>query len=296
MDTKNLATFIQTAELKSFTKAAQKLGYTQSTVSFQIRQLETELGVPLFDRINRTVSLTPAGTRLLRNAGELMALLRGITEDSAEQEVLSGKVRLAMADSLCRVLMASVVPVLREKYPKITLEIYSAGTEEMFRLLNHNEVDLVCTMDSHIYDASYIIDREQPLGVHFVCAPEMLPADGPITMERLQRLPLMLTEKHMSYRSLLDELLASRSQELSPVLECGNVSLLRELAEGGIGITFLPDFITAPAVEAGKLARLETPDVEVGVWLQLLHHRDKWISDTMQAVIDQIGLALEELR
>ena len=58
MDIKNLVTFIHVAELRSFTKAGDKLGYSQSTVSFQIRQLENELGVPLFERINRTVTLT----------------------------------------------------------------------------------------------------------------------------------------------------------------------------------------------------------------------------------------------
>lgn len=56
MDIKNLVTFIHVAELRSFTKAGDKLGYSQSTVSFQIRQLENELGVPLFERINRTVT------------------------------------------------------------------------------------------------------------------------------------------------------------------------------------------------------------------------------------------------
>ena len=67
MDIKNLTTFIHVAELGSFTKAAEVLGFSQSTVSFQIKQLENELDAQLFERINRTVSLTenrrPAGNR-----------------------------------------------------------------------------------------------------------------------------------------------------------------------------------------------------------------------------------------
>ena len=73
MDIKNLVTFIHVAELRSFTKAGDKLGYSQSTVSFQIRQLENELGVPLFERINRTVTLTEHGVRLLRSAYKSMS-------------------------------------------------------------------------------------------------------------------------------------------------------------------------------------------------------------------------------
>mgnify|MGYP000472408855 CR=1 FL=1 len=58
MDIKNLETFVMVNELKSFTQAAQRLGFTQSTVSFQIKQLENELGIPLFERISHTVTLT----------------------------------------------------------------------------------------------------------------------------------------------------------------------------------------------------------------------------------------------
>ena len=64
MDVKNLETFVMVNELKSFTLAAQRLGYTQSTVSFQIKQLEKELSIPLFERIGHTVTLTNEGEKL----------------------------------------------------------------------------------------------------------------------------------------------------------------------------------------------------------------------------------------
>ena len=65
MELKNLETFIQVAELSSFTKAADKLGYSQSTISFQIKQLETSLDTQLFERINHTVTLTQRGKEVL---------------------------------------------------------------------------------------------------------------------------------------------------------------------------------------------------------------------------------------
>ncbi len=74
MDMKNINTFIYTAELGSFTKAAELLGYSQSTVSFQIRQLEEELGTVLFERINRTVTLTDRGKEILRYAHRMKQL------------------------------------------------------------------------------------------------------------------------------------------------------------------------------------------------------------------------------
>ena len=68
MEIRHLLTFIHVAELNSFSKAAQSLGYSQSTVSFQIKQLEDELNCLLFERINHTISLTKKGQELLAYA------------------------------------------------------------------------------------------------------------------------------------------------------------------------------------------------------------------------------------
>ena len=176
MDIKNLITFIHVAELRSFTKAGDKLGYSQSTVSFQIRQLENELGVPLFERINRTVTLTSHGSRLLQSAYKINEVLQAFEHDTAQETEIRGRVRLAMADSLCNEVIRRIFPELHKNYPGIMLECISAGTQEMFRLLNQNEADLVYTLDSHIYDTNFAILQESRISMHFVAA-----AQNPLT-------------------------------------------------------------------------------------------------------------------
>ena len=88
MDIKNLITFIQVAEKNSFTKAARALGYSQSTVSFQIKQLETELNAQLFERINHTIALTERGRDVLKYAHQISKLTQELEQGmQAEQEV-----------------------------------------------------------------------------------------------------------------------------------------------------------------------------------------------------------------
>ena len=101
MDMKNINTFIYTAELGSFTKAAELLGYSQSTVSFQIRQLEEELGTVLFERINRTVTLTDRGKEILRYAHRMKQLAGEMQEMVQPKQEVRGHLRIAMSDSLC---------------------------------------------------------------------------------------------------------------------------------------------------------------------------------------------------
>ena len=289
MDIKNLITFIHVAELRSFTKAGDKLGYSQSTVSFQIRQLENELGVPLFERINRTVTLTSHGSRLLQSAYKINAVLQEFEHETAEDTEVHGTVRLAMADSLCNEVIRRVFPELHGKYPGIKLECISAGTQEMFRLLNQNEADLMYTLDSHIYDTNFDILQESRVSMHFVCAADNpLAARDHVSVEELVKQSFLLTEKGMSYRRLMDEQLAARSLEIKPVFVSGNADLICHLVEQGAGLSLLPDYVTRPYIEKGTLRYVNVPEIRLEVWTQLLNHRDKWISEAMRIVIDYL--------
>ena len=169
MDLKNIRTFIYVAELANFTKAAELLGFSQSTVSFQIKQLENELNVKLFERINHTVKLTEQGRGFLKYAHEMDKLTQEMAVQLREEKEITGHIRVAMADSLC-VLFGERLEQFWLRNPKISLKVVAAGTEEMIRLLNHNEVDLVFTLDNHIYDTEYHILREEKINTHFVAA------------------------------------------------------------------------------------------------------------------------------
>ncbi len=294
MDLRSLNTFIQVAELRSFTRAGEKLGYSQPTISFQIKQLERELGIKLFDRIGHTVRLTDEGREALVHAQQICHMCENMVNGDKQQGGVQGIVRLAMADSVCMQLLQKGFEDFRKKYPDISLTITTGGTPELFRLLDHNEVDLVCTLDNHIYDTNYIIANEEQVGVHFVAsADDPLAKEENVTVEMLQNQPFILTEKGMSYRRLMDEWLAQASVEIKPILELGNADLICKLVEKGLGISFLPDYVTDDAFRRGALVRLNVKGFQPELWKQLLHHRDKWVSLQMQAVIDHLsGLCL----
>lgn len=288
MDIKNIATFIQVAELRSFTRAAEKLDYSQSTVSFQIRQLEQELGVRLFERINHTVSLTAEGEQFLRAAHEINVLLSNFQSD-VRAEQISGYVRLASSDSICAVIIRKIFPALHRLYPDITLEIIPAGTEEMFRLLNQNQVDLVYTLDNHIYDSNYEIIHEQQLDAHFISSKtHPFAARDSVSLEELTGESFLLTEKGMSYRRLMDEQMARHSLELRPVLTSGNTSLLCNLVAEGSGLSFLPDFVVRDNQQKENIAYLNVPELEVEIWSQLLRRKDKWMTRAIDKVIEAL--------
>ena len=142
MDVKNLETFVMVNELKSFTLAAQRLGYTQSTVSFQIKQLEKELSIPLFERIGHTVTLTNEGEKLLPLAQQILRLAAEATHNCGNTAP-EGLVRIAGAESLASWEFHSRFKDFNEKYPGIRLKIIANSTDEMLKMMGQNQVHIV---------------------------------------------------------------------------------------------------------------------------------------------------------
>lgn len=286
MDLKNLTTFTHVAQLGSFTKAGQLLGCSQSTISFQIRQLEEELGLPLFERINRTVVLTDKGREVLTYARQIEKMTTELKANLHSGTTRTVRVRVAMADSLCGSLLEDNFQEFLDSNPGTSLKIVSGGTEEMFRLLDHNEVDAILTMESHFYNTEYVIVKEERVENHFVVSSSSpLAQRDKLPLEELVKQPFILTEKGMSYRRFLDEQLAQRSLEIVPVLEVGNPHLICDIVTQGVGVSFLPDFVTEEGVKNGSLVYLDIPEIQVTIWKQLLYHRDKWISPQIQSVL-----------
>ncbi len=286
MDLKNLTSFVQVAELRSFTKAAGRLGYSQSTISFQIKQLEEELGVKLFERINHTVKLTREGMRLLQCANEIEDIVMKFQQ--TEEEAV-GEVRMATADSLCVATVGRIFSKLQKEHPGVTLKITTAGTRELFRLIDQNETDLLYTLDSPIRDPDYVIVQEQRIPARFVAAPgHPLAGRSDIAPQELLDYPLLLTEKGMSYRRLLEEAFALCDFAVQPALESSNTDLLCNLAEQGEGVAFLPEFAYRSCVERGTLTELQVDAISVEIWAQLLYHREKWMSTALRVVIDEL--------
>lgn len=289
MEIRNLITFVQVAELNSFTKAAKALGYSQSTISFQIKQLETELDCLLFERINHTISLTEKGRELLTYAQQVSHLTEEFKENLSDSNELSGHIHIVTPDSICEMMLSTNYVDFYHHYPKISLKFSTADTDDMFRILDHNEADVIFTLDSHVYQKDYIIAKEEPVSTHFVTgANSPFAGEKNLSIHDILDSPFILTEKKMGYRRVFDDTLAQMSLEIQPIMEIGRTDLITVSLEHGVGISFLPDFVTEKKVAEGKLVYLDVTDFKIDIWKQLIYHRNKWISKHFKTFIDYV--------
>lgn len=289
MQLRNLVTFIHVAELGSFTKAAEQLGYSQSTVSFQIKQLEEDLDCLLFERINHTITLTERGHELVYYAHQIRALTEEFRDKPNRETQLTGHIHIVTPDSLCEDMVNAHYIDFHTRYPSISVKFTTADTAVMFDMLDHNEADLVMTLDRHSYNKDYIIAKEERLPVHFVTnSHSKFAGQTGLSIRDIAGEPFILTEYGQGYRRVLDRELAKLSIDITPVLEIGRTDMITSLLTKSNMISFLPDFVTKPLVDAGILCYLDICDMHIEIWKQLIYHKNKWMSKSMKAVIDYI--------
>jgi len=289
MEIRNLITFAQVAEQNSFTKAARVLNYAQSTVSFQIRQLEEELDCILFERIGHTITLTERGQALLEYAKQIRYLTDEFNQSVLVPHELNATLRIAAPDSVAEDMMRTNYADFHRKYPGISLKFVTGDTDDMIEMLNRNEADLMLTLDAPVYHRDFIIVRDEVVEMLFVTgAGSSCAREESLTPEELMTLPLFLTEHGMGYRRVLDNELAKRSLEARPTLEMGRTDIIVTALTQTDGVAWLPDYVVCPHIAAGRLRPLSVPAIRLDIRKQLAYHRNKWITQSMAALIEYI--------
>jgi len=292
MELRNLTTFIQVAELGSFTRAAEQLGYSQSTVSFQIKQLEDELGCLLFERINHTITLTEKGRDLVSYAHQIRSLTDTLKETLENEKEISGHIHVVTPDSVCEEMINSHYIDFHSKYPLISFKFTTGDSAVMLDMLDHNEADVILTLDHHLYNKDYIIAKEEQLPMHFVAAANSKYAKAEcLSIQDIINEPFILTEYGQGYRRVFDRELAKKSLEITPVLEIGRTDIITSMIAQSNMISFLPDFVTKPLIDSGELCYLNVDDMNIDIWKQLIYHKNKWISKSLKAFIDYVKVA-----
>lgn len=289
MEIRNLRAFVKVAELNSFSRAAEYLGYSQSAVTVQIRQLEEELGQPLLERIGKQVKVTEAGERFLPRAVEVLDALRAAEESVKAPEEVLGRICLGTAESL---LISVLPPLMMEfcrRFPQVELSTRTALVEDLFQMLRQNELDLLYFLDRKTDFPEWVKAGEWREPVVFVTsAAHPLAKVRKIHLEQLLREPFLLTEKGVSYRYAMEQMLAAVEMEIHPFLETGNTDIITRMLLKNRGISFLPLFVVESWIQSGQLAVLDVDCPEIEMWSQLVYHRNKWLTPQTERFMEML--------
>lgn len=287
MELRNIVTFVRIAEVQSFSKTAEQLGYSQSAVTMQIKQLESDLNTRLFERIGKQIKLTQAGERLLPYALEILnSVQRAENAVQAPKEV-RGTLRIGTCESYVISVLPPVITEFSKVCPNVEISIQTALVSDLFSMLKQNDIDLMYFSDQRLYFPEWIKVFERPEKSYFVAsASSPLASKKKISIERLLQEPLYLTEKGVSYRYAMEQVLAEKGVELHPFLEIGNTDVITSFILKNQGISFLPEYVINDYVKKGELVVLNTECPEITMWSQLVYHRNKCVTPQMSRFIE----------
>lgn len=294
MELRQLSTFIRVAQFKSFSKAAESLGYSQSAVTVQIRQLEEELHTRLFDRMGKRITLTDPGAQFLSRAYDVLNEVNKARLSVADAGELHGRLHIGTIESLCFAKLPAVLRQFWQRHPQVVVHVTTGEPETLIEQMERGELDLIYILDEPRYNNNWRKMMEQREDVVFVASPtlgEELARVPALKLEQLMDKPFYLTEREENYRRVLDRFLASRGVVLTPFLECSDTSFIIKMLETSRGISLLPWYAVERSVQQGRLSLLDVTDFHIKLYRQLFSHKEKWCTREM----DEFVHLMEEL-
>ena len=255
MELRNLIAFSKIAELQSFSKAAQALGYAQSSVTTQIKSLEQELNVRLFDRISTKVYLTDIGKEILEYANSIIDSTNNIKTITQTPDSVKGKIRLGTLFSLYVPSIPSVIQKYHQKYPNVEVMVKLGVTKELVQLLNENKVDFILTLDRKFKRHNWNKIFEYYTPAVFICSPNNPLANKKLPLKSLVDKEFVLTRTACNYREIFDAELLTRKYQIIPFLEIDDMPSIMDIIHNSNAISLLPIKTVATALKNKYLAK-----------------------------------------
>lgn len=284
-----LHTFIKITEAGNFTSASNLLGYAQSTVTTQIKQLEEELNCLLFERLGKNIVLTLEGERLLIYAQKMLQLEREILLEVPKSENPMGILRLGVSESLCYNKLPHILLEYKKIFPKIDIQLQFITHDTFPLMLKQGSLDLVYTLNPYLElpELTMLHSKRETLG--FYSSPEYPLASRTCIKEKdLENIPLLLTSHSCNFRLMLIEDLSNYCITPKIGIETSRKEILKQFAMNELGVAFIPDMVAQEEIKNGSLKRLEWGGKDFPIFSQVFIHKDKHLNSAIEGLIEMI--------
>lgn len=295
MDTKNLVTFVTILETGSFQKAATQLNFAPSTVTSQIRQLEDEFSIQLFEKVGRKMELTQAGKDILPYVEKILQNVEQIMNYKKDASELTGTLRLIAPDSIFIYVMQPVIKAILHDAPHIRLIINSCPSDDINDAIVNGSADIGIDCDKGNFPDSVLHPASRPFQACLIGSPFLNPGELDFTTPH-QRKPIAMiyNEPNANYQRKIDAYLEEKDIVLRPSMKLQSIEAVKRSVMNNFGIAYVPKFSVEEELKSGALIQLNT-DLDHDLYPAVcVYHRNKWISPQMEVAFkilsEQLGI------
>ena len=283
MEIRNFKTLRAIVETGSFNRASKALNYAQSSVTTHIRAIEEFYGAPVFDRIGKRVILNEFGQAVFRQALKLLDAYDEICNLAKDESLPSGILRIGVPESTMLYRLHSVLREYKANYPNVEIIMENNPCPVSRDHLRNGELDLALLLEQKRRDPDLEIYEliQEDMGI-------VLPKDyAGETIDTLQGLSVLYTEKGCSYRKIFQTLLAESGISAENTIETTSVEVIKRYVTCGLGVSFLPMITIEKEVESGQVRYIPW-ESNSPVSLQIALHKDKWVTPAMAEFIRMV--------
>ncbi|MCD8018342.1 MAG: LysR family transcriptional regulator [Clostridiales bacterium] len=286
MNTKNLITFKTILEAGSFQKAAEKLNYTQSTVTFQMRQLEEELSLKLFEKIGRKMELTQAGKDILPYVDMILQGAEQINNYGKNLSEIVGMLKISIPDSILIYVMQPFIRAFLHEAPNVQLVINSMQSGEISQSILDGTADIGVNCEKDHYPDTVIHERLGTYRVVLIAAPF---ADDKlldfVTPHQHKPFSLICNEPDGYYQTELNKYLVEKDIILNPPMKVQSIEAVKKCVMNNLGIAIVPSYAIIEELKNGSLRAIKTEIDDKRYHSIYLYHKNKWQSPQMKLAL-----------
>lgn len=243
MTIRRLRTLVAVAETKTFSAAAEAVHITHAAVSQQMRALEADLGIGLFDRSTRTPRLTPAAQRLVAKARKLIADYDNLVPAVLNDGGLHGVITLGVLRTTLTGLVPRAMAALKAKYPEVGLHLRPGLTATLLAEVERGNLDAAITTKPHLMPAGVIFRALAVEPMQLIAALEE-PGDDPITL--LKTRPFIRFDRTAVVGALIENWLLSKRLQVNEMMELDSPEAIASMVHANLGVSIVPDLVVKP--------------------------------------------------
>lgn len=287
MDLKYLETFKTIIEEGSYAKAADKLGYTQSTITFQVQQLEQELSMKIFEKIGRRMRLTKAGEALIPYVEETLLSLTKMQSLGTSLLDMKQSLHVGVAETQLCYRLPPLLKQFHQIAPRAKLFLRSMNCYEIRDALIDGSLDIGIFYEDVGGSADSLILHKMKSHTMTLIASPATKDQYPDFKTPGQRfdLPYIIDEPNCIFREIFTDYLKEKDILLGHTVELWSIPTIINLVKNDMGISYLPTFTVEKELEAGSLRAIETDYDQMQITAVCAHHKNKWISPLMERFI-----------
>lgn len=287
MELKSLYTVKKILETGSYLGAAKALSYAQSTITFQIKQLEADLDVQIFEKRGNRMALTQEGEQIIPLIDNVISAAEELMTFKKKGKDMQGTLKVALPETLVTYQLQPVFKKFKEMAPKVKLAIQVKNCFRVHEELLKGTIDIGVHYDVRKYPSNIEFHEFGTFPMALVASPELDESERDfITPQQMKSVCHIQNDPNAPYLKMFNRYLETREITLASDLELWSIESIKQSVMSNLGVALLPKFTVEKDLDCGNLIELETEMPGNELTAIYAFNRNKWRSPAMELFLE----------